>query len=428
MDASAFSLPPPTIEAMRPCVLIVDDSAAQRQLLSVVLRRNKLEVLTAANAEDALRLCAGPDGSRIRIVVSDWQMPGMNGPDFCRAFRALRGDDFAYFILLTSRTDTHAKTLGLEAGADDFVTRPVDMGELRARIDTGRRILHMHEVLLHRNHEVQTALQDLQTLQEGINRDLAEARKLQRAFLPAPYHRIDGSEVSLRLLTCQQIGGDLVGYFPISDQEIALYSIDVSGHGIASALMTGRLAELFSPRAAQRNIAFPRLGGAADPPHRVMERLNTFMLQDLKSDIYFTAVLAYVNLRDGKVRFCQAGHPHPMVRRVNGQVERLGNGGSPVGLLEGAEFDLTEAVLRPGDLFMCYSDGLTECFDTWGDMLAEEGLMDLVARENGDTEKVAAGIEAGLIDHAGIQGFDDDISMVLLRFDTDDVRTGIAAR
>ena len=408
--------PPPSIEAMRPCVLIVDDSAAQRQLLSMVLSRSKLDVLTAASAEEALQICAGPEGAQVRIVVSDWQMPGMDGPDFCRAFRAMRGNDFAYFILLTSRTDTQAKTLGLQAGADDFVTRPVDMGELRARINAGRRILHMHEVLEHRNHEVQVALRDLQALQDGINRDLAEARKLQRAFLPARHHRIAGSEISLRLLTCQQIGGDLVGYFPISTEEIALYSVDVSGHGIASALMTGRLAELFSPRAPQRNIAFQEMGGVADPPHHVMERLNDFMLQELTSDIYFTAVLAYVNLSTGDVRFCQAGHPHPLIRRGDGRVDRLGEGGPPVGLLPGATFEECRCQLAAGDLFMAYSDGLTECVDTWGDMLEEEGLMRLVSGLSPDTETAVAQIEAGLVDHAGIQGFDDDISMIVLRF------------
>ncbi|UWQ18118.1 PP2C family protein-serine/threonine phosphatase [Jannaschia sp. M317] len=417
MDAIAPALPPPSIKTVRPCVLIVDDSASQRQLLSVVLSRIGLDVITAASGEQALSICSGPDGHRIRIVISDWQMTGMDGPEFCRAFRMLRGDDFAYFILLTSRTDPQAKTLGLEAGADDFVTRPVDMGELRARIHTGRRILHMHEVLLHRNHEVQTTLRDLQLLQDGINRDLDEARKLQRDFLPPDRHRAVGSDISLRLLTCNQIGGDLVGYFAISPEEIALYSIDVSGHGIASALLTGRLAELFSTRAPHRNIAFPPDGSGAKSPEQVMTQLNDFMLQQLSTDIYFTAVLAYVNLIDGSMRFCQAGHPHPMIRRVDGRVETLGDGGPPVGLIPGATFEVSTGQLNSGDVLIAYSDGLTECVDTWGDMLEEEGLMDLVASASAEPEAAIAHIEAGLVRHAGIQGFDDDISMVIMRFE-----------
>ncbi|WP_371155599.1 PP2C family protein-serine/threonine phosphatase [Jannaschia sp. 2305UL9-9] len=416
MAAHLDPLPAPTIKAQEICVLIVDDSAAQRQLLSAVLTRWGLRVMTAATAEEALMLCDSDAGSQIRIVISDWQMPGMDGPEFCRAFRSLRGDNFAYFILLTSRTDIGAKTLGLEAGADDFVTRPVDMSELRARIKTGRRILHMNEVLVHRNHEVQTTLAELQSLQEATNRDLAEARNLQRAFLPPRRHRAGGSDISLRLLTCEQIGGDLVGYFRVSDDEIALYSIDVSGHGIASALLTGRLAEQFSDRIPGRNIAFPACGGDALSPEKVMERLNDDMLREFTSDIYFTAVLAYVNLSTGAVRFCQAGHPHPIVCRANDGVERIGQGGPPVGLLPDAQFEVATTHLSEGDVLLAYSDGLTECMNTWGDMLEEEGLMNLVAQGDTDPESAADRIEIGLAEHTGIQGFEDDISMILLRF------------
>ncbi|MEM7710431.1 MAG: response regulator [Pseudomonadota bacterium] len=222
-------------------VLVVDDSAAQRQLMSVVLRRLDLDVLTAGSAEAALEICDSPEGRDIRMVLSDWQMPGMDGPEFCQAFRALDREDYAYFILMTSETDRSAKAKGLEAGADDFLTRPVDLAELRARIRAGRRILEMQEQLLHRNHEVQTTLSELQSIHDAIARDLVEARRLQRAFLPPRHHQAGASELTLRLLACNQVGGDLVGYFPLPGDAIALFSIDVSGHGIASALLTGRL-------------------------------------------------------------------------------------------------------------------------------------------------------------------------------------------
>lgn len=429
MESSAPPRPAPSIETTPHRVLVVDDSDAQRRLLSKVLLRSGLEVVTAASAEEALEICAGPEGARIRIVISDWQMPGLDGPEFCAAFRKLRGSAFAYFILVTSRTDARAKTEGLKAGADDFVTRPVDMAELRARIGTGRRILDMHEVLEHRNHEVQRNHDILQAITEAVDRDLVEARRLQQGFLPAAAHRAGASDLSLRLLTCEQIGGDLVGWFDLSETEIALYSIDVSGHGIASALMTGRLAGLFSNAPARRNFAFPEAGGRADPPHRVMERLNDFMLSQFDTDIYFTAVLAYVDLVSGTVRFCQAGHPHPLVRRADGGVERLGAGGPPVGLLPRAPFEAATARLGPGDTFLTYSDGVTECVDTWGDMLDEDGLVDLVSGARSGAGAVIDHIEEGLRAHAGIQGFVDDISMVAMLFNPPEAeRRAIAAR
>ncbi|MCK0168760.1 fused response regulator/phosphatase [Jannaschia sp. S6380] len=393
----------------------MDDSAAQRDLLTALLTRMGLDVVTVSDAAQALFICMMDDGADIRLILSDWQMPGMDGPDFCRSFRKLARDDYAYIILMTSETDRGAKARGLEAGADDFVTRPIDLTELRARINTGRRILDMQEALQHRNHEVRTTLDDLRAIQDATDRDLAEARKLQRAFLPEPHRWMGASELSLRLITSGQIGGDLVGYFPISDDEIGLYSLDVSGHGIASALLTGRLAGLFSWTSRRANIAFRRDGRGVHGPEEVMARLNALMLEEMTSDIYFTAVLAYADTRTGRVRFCQAGHPHPLVRRTTGRVERVGDGGPPVGLLPDIRFDCVETLLAPGDAFLAYSDGLTECADTWGDMLEEEGLMALVSDMPAETEAAVDSIEAALQAHSGINGFEDDISMLLLR-------------
>ncbi len=408
------SLPPRPAQRMR--VLVVDDSAAQRQLLTAILSRMDIDVVAVPDAPQALFLCMTDDGADIRMVLSDWQMPGMDGPDFCRAFRQLGREEYAYFILMTSGTDRAMKAHGLESGADDFVTRPIDMGELRARINTGRRILEMQDALLHRNHEVRETLGNLTAIHDAMNRDLAEARKLQRAFLPAPNHRIGASELSLRLVTSGQIGGDLVGYFPISETAIALYSIDVSGHGIASALLTGRLAGLFTWQSRRGNIAFLSDGSDVHAPEEVMHRLNELMLRELTSDIYFTAVLAYVDVATGQVTLCQAGHPHPLIRRASGAVERVGHGGPPVGLLPGAKFEATRVLLGPGDAFLAYSDGLTECADTWGDMLEEEGLMALLADIPDATEAAVDGIEAAMREHSGINEFEDDISMLLFRY------------
>lgn len=427
MQPSTKPLPPKAPSQLR--VLVIDDSESQRRLLAAVLTRMGLDVLTAPDAAQALFMCMTEEGSEIGMILSDWQMPGMDGPDFCRAFRQLARDSYAYVILMTSETDRAKKAIGLEAGADDFVTRPLDLTELRARINTGRRILEMQDKLRHRNHEVHTTLTDLTELLAALDRDLQEARKLQLAFIPDRNHSFRGSDLSLQLVTSGQIGGDLVGYFPISDTQIGLYSIDVSGHGVASALLTGRLAALFSHKSRRANIAFHSDQKTVYRPDVVMSRLNDFMLSEMESDIYFTAVLAYVDTVTGGVTFCQAGHPHPLVRRRDGGVERVGDGGPPVGLLPGVGFDMTAISLGAGDSFLLYSDGLTECVDTWGEMLEEEGLMDLLAAVPEGAEAGVDSIEHALRAHSGINDFEDDISMLLFRYTapSDEIR-GMAAR
>jgi len=125
-------------------VLVVDDSKAQRRILSVNLARWGYKVLEAASGAEALEICKS-DG--INLVVSSWMMPEMSGLEFCKAFRDLRDDRYGYFILLTSNSEKAEIAQGLDVGADDFLTKPISANEFRARIRAGERILTMEREL-----------------------------------------------------------------------------------------------------------------------------------------------------------------------------------------------------------------------------------------------------------------------------------------
>jgi len=129
-------------------VLVVDDSRLQRRILSAQLRRWGYEVIEASSGDEALSICHHdpPD-----IVLSDWMMPGMSGLDFCRQFRALDRETYGYFILLTSKSEKGEVARGLDVGADDFLSKPVNGSELRARIHAGERILRMERELTRKN-------------------------------------------------------------------------------------------------------------------------------------------------------------------------------------------------------------------------------------------------------------------------------------
>jgi sigma-B regulation protein RsbU (phosphoserine phosphatase) len=404
----------PVLDGLR--VLVVDGSAAQRGLLTAILRRLGLEVIAVPSAEAALELCASPEGRDIRLIFSGWRMAGLDGPGFCRAFRSLdRGGD-GCFILMTSETDRNAKAEGLEAGADDFLARPIDLPELRARVRSALRQLTMQSQLRDRAEALERVNAKLQSIHDAMAQDLREARHLQAALIPDGATRQGNAVVASKLLACNQVGGDLVGYFPLPHQAIALYSIDVSGHGIASALLTGRLSGLFSRRSRRRNVAFRR-DGSLIPPHEVMAGLNHFMLKELTTDIYFTAVLAYVDLVTGEVRACQAGHPHPLIRRAYGVVEPIGSGGPPVGLIDTAQFAEIRARLDPGDALLAHSDGLVDCEAPDGTSLGEERLAVILSSGPSDPERALLRIEGRLVDYAANGPFGDDISMVMLRYE-----------
>ncbi|MGY3438466.1 MULTISPECIES: PP2C family protein-serine/threonine phosphatase [unclassified Marinovum] len=364
--------------ASRLRILVVDDSAPQRRRLSITLSRQGHEVIEAASGQDALAICEArpPD-----LVLSDWMMPEMDGLEFCKKFRAMERETYGYFILLTSKSDKCAVARGLDNGADDFLTKPVHSDELRARITAGERIIRMQQQLSDQNRVISGTLDELQGLYDALDNDLIEARKLQQSLVRERHRRFGRADLSLLLQQSGHVGGDLVGFFPVGKSRLGVYAIDVSGHGVSSALMTARLASYLSSMTPDQNLALRETSEGYYimlPPDKVIETLNRIVLEEWDTEHYFTMLLADIDLISGQVRMSQAGHPHPLVRRADGRIELVGEGGLPVGLLEDAKFEQFQTVLRKGDRLLLYSDGITECLGPDGNFIGEAGLVKMV--------------------------------------------------
>lgn len=410
--------PPPPPPAARPLhALVVDDSRAQRMVLVMFLRRWGYQVAEAGSAEEALTLCRLRD---FDFVISDWVMPGQSGLDLCREFRRLPSEGYGYFLLLTSKSEKTEIADGLEAGADDFLTKPVNADELRARLRAGERVIGMQRELVEKNRLLGSTLDQLQKLYDSLDRDLIEAKKLQQSLVRDRYRTFLGGAISMLLRPSGHVGGDLAGWFDVMPGRVAVYSVDVSGHGIASAMMTARLSGLLSGASPEQNLALRHgPGGRRDswPPEVVAARLNRVMLEELKVDQYFTLAYAEVDLTTGMVRLVQAGHPHPLVIRAGGEVEALGKGGLPVGLIPGAEYRRVEVRLQPGDRLFLMSDGVTECPDPQGEELGEAGLTRII-RENAvlQSPDLLEALVWDLSAFAGTDEFKDDVSGLILDF------------
>lgn len=395
-------------------VLVVDDSRVQRKILNASLKRWGYLVDEAASGTEALSQLKH---TNYDFVLSDWVMPEMNGLDLCKAFRDLPREGYGYFILLTANGEKDQVAQGLEVGADDFLSKPVHATELHARMRAGERILMMEQELVDKNRLVSKTLEEMSVLYAALDRDLIEARKLQMTLVRDRERDFGNAAVSVMLRPSGHVGGDLVGFFPISKDELAFYAVDVSGHGVTSAMLAARLAGMFSSSMPDGNIALDGAASAIRPPEEVAHRMNENVLTSMEIDQYFTCVYAVANLNTGAVSMVQAGHPHPMILRSSGAIECIGEGGLPVGLVPGATYDRIDTQLAPGDRILLVSDGFTEAANAKGDELGEDG-MERFIRKNKNMSGSAL-LEALVWDtqaYVGDQEMNDDISAVLFEY------------
>jgi diguanylate cyclase (GGDEF)-like protein len=176
------------LEKPRMKVLVADDDPISRRLLQVSLAGSEYEIAIVANGAEALRVLEGADCPRLAIL--DWMMPEIDGVEVCRALRRRVGEPYVYVILLTAKGHPAEIIEGLEAGADDYITKPFDIHELKARLRAGRRILDLQEQLVSANdrlriqatHDPLTGFLNRGTILDSLEREMARSAREDRSL------------------------------------------------------------------------------------------------------------------------------------------------------------------------------------------------------------------------------------------------------
>lgn len=303
-------------------VLTIDDDPILRMVLAKTLREQGYEVIAAVDGEQGIAQARAvkPD-----LIICDWSMPGMDGLEVCRHVKADPDLEQTFFILLTARSAVVDRVVGLDMGADDFLTKPVDTSELLARVRAALRLLQA-------NQNLKRLALDLQQQKQILEAELAEAAGYVQSLLPVP---IQGNvTINAKFLPSRQLGGDFFDYYWIDDDTLVLYLLDVSGHGLSAALLSISIQNWLRSQSLPREVLIQ--------PNQVLRILNDTFQMNKQNDQYFTIWYGVYHQSQRQLRYASGGHPPSVLLSKtlgeNINIQRLKTPGVAIGLFSDTEY------------------------------------------------------------------------------------------
>src|SRR5207245_5301866 len=269
-------------------------------------------------------------------------MPELNGAEVLKRLRSDSDPAVAQIpvIMLTGHGSEESEVSCLQAGADDFVTKPINAAVLRARIETQLRLRSMRRQLERQNDE-------LEEWRRNLERDLAAARLTQQSLIPQKPPVLPGWQVAACYRPVIQVGGDIYGWLPMKDGRILFWIADGTGHGAAAALLTTLAKLLFHHGSVEH-----------DAPATVMETVNNDFRSIFGARSFMTAMCVALDSASGRATVVGAGHPPLLVVRHSGATESIASIAPPLGLLEHPEFTGCTTNFESGVACLLYPDGL----------------------------------------------------------------------
>ncbi len=332
-----------------PLILIVEDNPAGLEIMQLRLAANNYQVITATDGEKGL---AQAEKHLPDLILLDIMMPKMDGLEVCRRIKNNPDLPFMPIIMVTAKADSKDIIAGLEAGGDEYLTKPVDHGSLVARVKSMLRIKELHDTVLEQSAQLKIQLKTaakIQTLFWPDLPDLEGAARLWAVSEPASY-----------------VGGDFYDVITLPDRSILAYVADVSGKGVPAALIMAALSTGIRAEALLH-----------DDLNSLLQAVNTGMFNLASDEGYFvTIVLLRYWPTTGKIQLIRAGHLDPLIVSEK-EVKKIPYlRGISLGVLKDVNFESSELSLRPGESLLLFSDGVTEAENEKKELFGEDRLLD----------------------------------------------------
>ncbi len=339
-----------------PMILIVEDNPAGLEILQTRLEAHNYDIITATDGEEGLAKARDhqPD-----LILLDIMMPKMDGIEVCRHIRADPSMPFMPIIMVTAKADSKDIIAGLEAGGDEYLTKPVDQSALVARVKSMLRIKELHDTVLEQSAQLKGQLET--------------ATKIQSLFWPKIPQLKDGSHIWAVSIPASYVGGDLYDVIPLPDDSMLAYVADVCGKGVPAALIMAALSTKVRSEAS--------LQSEVD---KLLETINHTMFSLISKEVLFATIcLARYWPSSGKMQYTVGGHLQPLWIVENG----LGNfpelKGISLGIKEQVHYEKKEIFLSPGESIIFFTDGIVEARNENNKLLGYDRLLELIEQTNG---------------------------------------------
>jgi phosphoserine phosphatase RsbU/P len=383
-------------------VLLVDD---QRFVGESVRQMLAAEPGVAFHfCQDPARAIATANDVSPTVILQDLVMPGADGLDLVRAFRANGATRETPMVVLSSQEDPEVKARAFALGANDYLVKWPDKVEVVARVRYHSRA---YINLLERNE----AYRQVAESQRLLAAEVGQAARYVRSLLPAP--RTGDVAIDWRFVPSTQLAGDMFGYTQLDADHLAIYLLDVSGHGVGSALLAVSASNLLTNRSLPD----------ADfrDPSAVLTRLNDVFQMERQDEKYFTIWYGVLHLRSRRLTYSNAGHPPPLLflPPANGTPSTavpLRSPGPAVGMVAGVAYDNTTCPTAPGSRLLVFSDGVFEIECRDGSMWTYSGLVESVTGLQASESSVMDPLLAHVRELHGPGPLRDDFSIVEARW------------
>lgn len=370
-------------------ILIVDDVKANVDVLVEALR-DEYKLSVALDGGNALKQAekSPPD-----LVLLDIVMPGIDGYEVCRRMRASDVLREIPIMFLSALEDVQDKARGFEVGGNDYLTKPFEILEVKARV---RSLLK--------------AKAYADAVKAAMERDLSIAREIQMGILPAdltPCTKGTGLDIFAVMEPAKQVGGDLYEVLRVDEDHVAVIIGDVSGKGIPAALFMAVTMTLARTMARQ----FPK-------PDEILKRLNDELAAQNPRGMFVTVTCLIFNLKTGQVTGASAGHG-PLLLVRPGQESRpvFPSTGMVAGLFPDRPFTCEYLQLKQGDTIVLYTDGVSDAANPDTDTFGDKRVAEYLAKTPGASARETVEGLLGAVREfsAGAPQF-DDITLMAVRY------------